>query len=71
MKLAYEIKVNSIKEDWSRACKDNTKTKIEGNAKGLFVLIPDKSLFNGLELIKNIKSNESWHRYHVNVFLEK
>ena len=59
MKLAFEIKVNLIKEDLSRACKNNTKTKIEGNGKGLFVLIPNKSLFNGLELIKNIKSNES------------
>ena len=41
------------------ARKIKTKTKTEDNAKGLFILAPDKSLLNGLELIKNIKSNES------------
>ena len=40
----YEIKVNLIKEDLSRARKNNTKTKTN----------PEK-LFNRLEFIKNIK----------------
>ena len=49
------MKINLIQLDLSRARKNNTKTKTEGNAKGLFILTPDKSLFNGLEFIKNIK----------------
>ena len=59
MKLMYEITVNLINEDLSRARKNNTNTKTEGNAKGLFILTPDKTIFNGLEFIKNIKSNDS------------
>ena len=72
LKLLYEIKVNLIKEDLSRARKNKAKTKAEGNVKGLFIMTPDMPLFNGLEFIKNIKSK--WklaHRYHENVFLEK
>ena len=59
MKLRYEIKINLIKEDLSRSRKTKTKTKTEGNAKGLFLLNPDESLFNGLEFMKNMKNNES------------
>ena len=60
LRLRYEIKINSIKEDISRTCKNKAKKKTEGNdKKGLFILNPDKSLFNGLEIIKNIKNNES------------
>ena len=59
LKLTYKIKVNLIKEDLSRARINKAKTKTEGNAKELFILTPDKSLFNGLEFVKNIKSNES------------
>ena len=55
LKLTYKIKVNLIKEDLSRARKNNTKTKTECSAKSLFILTSDKSLFNGLEFIKNIK----------------
>ena len=61
LKLKYEIKINLIKEDLSRSPKNKAKTKTEGNTKGLFILNPDKSLFNGLEIIKNMKNNESWH----------
>ena len=61
LKLKYEIKINSIKEDLPRSRKNKAKTKAEGNAKGLFILNPEKSLFNGLEFIKNMKNNESWH----------
>ena len=70
LKLKYEIKINLIKEDLSRSRKNKAKTKTEGNAKRLFILNPDKSLFNGIEIIKNMKNNESWltHRYHENVF---
>ena len=39
------------------ARKNKAKTKTEGNAKGLYILTPDQSLFNGLEFIKNTKSN--------------
>ena len=39
---------------WNKA-----KTKTEDNAKGLFILTSDKSLPTGLELLKNIKSNEN------------
>ena len=59
LKLRYEIKINLIKEDLLRSCKTKTKTKTEGNAKGLFLLNPDESLFNGLEFMKNMKNNES------------
>ena len=59
LKLTYETKVNLIKEDLPRARKNNTETKPEGNAKVLLILTADKSLFSGLELIKNIKSNQS------------
>ena len=59
LKLRYEIKINLIKEDLSRSCKTKTKTKTEGNAKRLFLLNPDESLFNGLEFMKNMKNNES------------
>ena len=58
-KLRYEIKINLIKEDLSRSRKNKAKTKTEVNGKGLFILTPDKSLFNGPEFIKNMKSNES------------
>ena len=61
LKLRYEIKINLIKEDLSRSHKNKAKTKTEGNTKGLFILTPDKSLFNGLEIIKNMKNNDSWH----------
>ena len=50
--------MNLIKEDLSRSHKNKAKTKTEGNAKRLFILNPDKPLFNGLEIIKNIKNNE-------------
>ena len=50
--------MNLIKENLSRSRKNKAKTKTEGNAKGLFILNPDKSLFNGLEIIKNMKNNE-------------
>ena len=46
-------------EDLLRARKNKIETKTEGNVKGIFILTPDKSLFNGLEFIKNIKSNDS------------
>ena len=59
LRLRYEIKINLIKENLSRSRKNKAKTKTEGNAKGLFILNPDKSLFNGLEIIKNMKNNES------------
>ena len=59
LRLRYEIKINLIKEDVSRSRKNKAKTKTEGNAKGLFILNPDKSLFNGLEIIKKMKNNES------------
>ena len=59
LKLRYEIKINLIKKDLSRPCKTKTKTKTEGNAKRLFLLNPDESLFNGLEFMKNMKNNES------------
>ena len=42
-------------EDLSRSRKNKSKIKAEGNAKGLFILNPDKSLFNGLEIIKSMK----------------
>ena len=61
LKLRYEIKINLIKEDLSRSHKNKAKTKTEGNTKGLFILTPDKLLFNGLEIIKNMKNDESWH----------
>ena len=61
LRVRYEIKINLIKEDLPRSHKDRAKTKTEGNAKGSFILNPDKSLFNGLEIIKNMKNNESWH----------
>ena len=48
-----------MKEDLSRSRKTKTKTKTEGNAKGLFLLNPDESLFNGLEFMNNMKNNES------------
>ena len=57
----YEIKINLIKEYLSRSRKSKAKTKTGGSAKGLFVLNPEKSLFNGLEIIKNKKNNESRH----------
>ena len=59
MKLTCEIKINLIKKDLSRARKNKAKTKTEGNAKRLFILNPDKALFNGLEIIKNMKNNEN------------
>ena len=59
VKLSYQIKRNLIKEYLSRSRKNKAKTKTEGNAKGLFILNPDKSLFNGLEIIKNMINNES------------
>ena len=59
LKLRYEFKINLIKEDLSRSHKNKAKTKTEGNTKGLFILNPGKSLFNGLEIIKNMKNNES------------
>ena len=61
LKLTCNIKINLIKKDLSRARKNKVKTKTEGNAKRLFILTRDKSLFNGLEFIKNMKSNKSWH----------
>ena len=69
LKLRYEIKINLIKKELLRSRKNKAKIKTEGNAKGLFILNPDKWLFNGLGIIKNMKNNESW--YHENVFLEK
>ena len=51
--------MNLIKENLSRSRKNKAKTKTEGNAKGLFITTPDKSLFNGLEFIKNMKNYES------------
>ena len=59
MRLRYEIKINLIKEDLSGSRKNKAKTKTEGNAKRLFILNPDKALFNGLEIIKNMKNNEN------------
>ena len=59
VKLSYHIKINLIKEYLSRSRKNKAKTKTEGNAKGLFILNPHKSLFNGLEIIKNMINNES------------
>ena len=59
LKPTYEIRVNLIRENLSRARKNKAKTKTEGNAKELFILTPEKSLFNGLDFVKNIKSNES------------
>ena len=59
LKLRYKIKINLIEEDLSRSSKNKAKTKTERNAKGLFILTPDKSLFNTLEFIKNMKSNKS------------
>ena len=53
------MKINLIKENLSRSHKNKAKTKTEGNAKGLFILNPDNLLFNGLEIIKNMKNNES------------
>ena len=62
LRLRYEIKINLIKDNLSWSYKNKGKTKTEGNAKkGLIILNPDKSLFNGLEIIKNMKNNESWH----------
>ena len=61
LRLRYKIKINLIKENLSRSRKNKAKTKTEGNAKGLFILNPDNLLFNGLEIIKNMKNNESWH----------
>ena len=58
LRLRYEIKINLIKKGLSRSHKNKAKAKTEGNAKGLFILSPDKSLFNGLEIIKNKKNNE-------------
>ena len=52
MRLRYEIKINLIKEDLSGSRKNKAKTKTEGNAKRLFILNPDKSLFNGIEIIE-------------------
>ena len=68
LKLRYKIKANLIKENLSMARKIKTKKKTEDNAKGLFILAPDKSLLNGLELIKNIKSNESWHVNNIRIY---
>ena len=59
LKLRYKIKINLIEEDLSRSSKNKAKTKTERNAKGLFILTPDKLLFNGLEFIKNMKSIKS------------
>ena len=42
-------------EDLSRSRKNKSKTKTEGNAKELFILNPDKLLFNGLEIIKSME----------------
>ena len=50
MKLRYKIKTNLIKEDSSSARINKAKTKTESNAKGLFTLTPNKSLFNGLDV---------------------
>ena len=46
-------------EDLLRARKNKAETKTKGNGKELFILTPEKSLFNEIEFIKNIKSNES------------
>ena len=59
LKLTYEITVNLFKNDLLGARKNKAETKTEDNVKELFILTPKKSLFNGLELIKNIKSNEN------------
>ena len=59
MILRYKIKKKLIKEDSSSARINKAKTKTESNAKGLFTLTSNKSLFDGPELIKNMKSNES------------
>ena len=59
LKLTYEITVNLFKKDLLGARKNKAETKTEDNVKELFILTPKKSLFNGLELIKNIKSNEN------------
>ena len=48
-----------IQEDLLRARKNKVETKTEGNGKGLLILNTEKSLFNEIEFIKNIKSNES------------
>ena len=65
LKLKYKIEANLIKENLSMARRNKAKTKTEDNAKGLFILTSDKSLPTGLELLKNIKSNESWHRNNM------
>ena len=59
LKLICEIKISIIKEDLSRSCKNKAETNTEGNDKGLFILNPDKSLFNGVQIINNMKNNES------------
>ena len=59
LRLMYEIKMILIKENLSRSRKNKGKTKTDSNAKGLFILNPDNLLFNGLEIIKNMKNNES------------
>ena len=46
-------------EDLLRARKNKAETKTEGNSKELFILTPEKSLFNEIEFIKNIRRNES------------
>ena len=52
LKLRYEMKINLIKEDLSRSHKNKAKIKTEGSInKGLFILTPDKLLFNGPEFI--------------------
>ena len=58
IEITYEIKVDLTKEDLIRARKYKAETKTESSVKGLFILTPDKSLFNGLKFIKNIKSNK-------------
>ena len=52
-------KKKKIQEDLLRARKNKAETKTRGNGKELFILTPEKSLFNEIEFIKNIKSNES------------
>ena len=60
LKLTYEIKVNLIRKDSLKACKNETKTKTKDNVKELFILTLQKSFFNGIKFIKkNIQNNES------------
>ena len=72
LKLTYEIKVNLIREDSLKACKNETKTKTKDNVKELFILTLQKSFFNGIKCIKKIykimraDTQFSWKFYLLN-----